>query len=207
VERIDEEKTMLRIRTLVAGVGASLLAIAAGAGAAAAADVPNYTPPPAAAYSPAPAWSWTGPYAGLTGGYAWGAGSDNLASSGWVGGGFVGYNLQTNQNLVVGLEGDVTATSKSGNGWNGTFRGRIGYAWDRFMLYGTGGVAVGGLSDTTTPASATKVGWVVGAGLEAAITDHVTGRVEFRHTDLGAFPSGGSSYTSNDILVGVGFKF
>ena len=196
---------MLRIRTLLAGVGASLLVMAAGA--AAAADLSKYTPPPAAAYTPAPAWSWTGPYAGLVGGYAWANGADNLASSGWVGGGFVGYNLQTNQNLVVGLEGDVTATSKSGNGWNGTFRGRVGYAWDRFMIYGTGGLAVGALSDTTTVQSTTKVGWTAGVGLEAAITDHVTGRVEYRHTDLGAFPSGSSNYTSNDVLVGVGFKF
>ena len=149
----------MRIRNLLASTGASMLTLAAATGFAAAADMPNYEPPPVQAYSPAPAWSWTGPYAGLVGGYAWGKGSDNLTDSGWVGGGFIGYNLQTNQNLVVGLEGDITATSKSGNGWNGTFRGRIGYAWDRFMLYGTGGVAVGGLNDTTTSESATKVGW------------------------------------------------
>jgi len=206
VERIDEEKTMLRIRTLGASLGASLLALVAGAGIASAADVPNYEPPPAAAYTPAPAWSWTGPYAGLVGGYAWGAGGGAAAGNGWVGGGFVGYNLQTNQNLVVGVEGDVTFTGKSGNPWNGTFRGRPGYAWDRFMLYGTAGVAVGSLtSSVTAPTSATNVGWTAGVGLEAALTDRVTGRVEFRHTDLGGFA--GSSYTSNDILVGVGFKF
>ena len=51
-----------------------------------------------------PAWSWTGPYAGLIGGYGWADGSDNLSDSGWIGGGFLGYNLQTNQNLVVGLD-------------------------------------------------------------------------------------------------------
>ena len=194
---------MLRIRTLGASLGASLLAVVAGAGAALAADLstPTYKPPPAQAYSPAPAWSWTGPYAGLVGGFDWGS-----SSSGLAGGVFGGYNLQTNQNLVIGFEGDVTATGKGGtikNPWDATFRGRLGYAWDRFMLYGTGGVAVGGLSNVST--SATKVGWVGGVGLEAALTDKVTGRVEFRHTDLGSF--GGSSYTSNDMLVGVGFKF
>ncbi len=196
---------MLRIRTLGAGLGASLLTVVAGAGVALAADLPNYEPPPAAAYSPAPAWSWTGPYAGLTGGYAWGTAAPGTSSSGWVGGAYLGYNLQTNQNLVVGVEGDVTATSKASNPWNGTFRGRLGYAWDRFMLYGTAGVAVGGVHDTGTPSSATKVGWTAGAGLEAAITDNVTGRIEYRHTDLGTHA--GSSYTSNDVLVGVGFKF
>jgi outer membrane immunogenic protein len=222
VERIDEEKKMLRIRTLLAGAGASLLAMAAGSGIAAAADLSTYEAPPASSpmYSPAPAWSWTGPYAGLVGGYAWGHGAtvnDTYSSNGWAGGGFVGYNLQTNQHLVVGLEGDVMATGKSGsdgagttvkNPWVGTFRGRVGYAWDRFMVYGTGGVAVGGLNASGTVSdSTTKVGWTAGAGLEAALTDKVTARVEYRHTDLGRFTSGGDNFTSNDILVGVGFKF
>lgn len=200
---------MLRTRILLASAGASLLALAAGTGIAAAADLPddNYQAPPAAAYSPTPAYQWTGAYAGLVGGYGWANGSDNLDSNGWIGGGFLGYNVQTNQHLVVGVEGDVTATSKDGNGWDSTLRGRLGYAWDRFMIYGTGGLAVGGLKDTTTSQSTTKVGWTAGAGLEAALSDKVTGRVEYRHTDLGAFPSGGSSYTSDDVLVGVGFKF
>ncbi len=161
-------------------------------------------------YTPTPAYSWTGPYAGLVGGYGWGT------ANGWSGGGFIGYNLQTNQNLVVGLEGDVTFANRSGsaasgadvhNNWNGTVRGRIGYAIDRFMIYGTGGLAVGGLQNTSAPESSTKVGWTAGAGVEVALTEKVTGRIEYRHTDLGAFPSGDSSYTSNDVLVGVGFKF
>ncbi len=204
---------MLRIRTLGACFGASVLAIAAGAGSALAADLsqPNYAPPPAQAYNAAPAWSWTGPYAGLTGGYGWGT----VSNSGWIGGAYAGYNLQTNQNLVIGFEGDATFTGKSGTQsaldvnttWNGTLRGRLGYAVDRFMIYGTGGVAVGGLHSDTAVESTTKVGWTAGAGIEAALTDKVTGRVEYRHTDLGAFPSGGSSYHSDDIMVGVGFKF
>ncbi len=44
-------------------------------------------------------------------------------------------------------------------------------------------------------------------GVRMHATDKVTGRLEYRHTDLGTFPSGGGKYTSNDILVGVGFKF
>ena len=192
---------MQRIRTLGASLGASLLATVAGAGFASAADLsqPSYNPPPQA-YSPAPAWSWTGPYAGLTGGYGW------ANTSGFIGGAYAGYNLQTNRNLVVGFEGDVTATSKSTNPWDATFRGRLGYAWDRFILYGTAGVAVGGLNGAG--ASSTSVGWVGGVGLEAALTDKVTGRIEYRHTDLGTLPgAGGTSSASNDFLVGVGFKF
>jgi outer membrane immunogenic protein len=198
-------KVMWKFRTLLVSVGATLATVAG----ASAADLPdNYVPPPAAAYTPAPAYSWTGPYAGLVGGYGWN-------TAGWSGGGFIGYNLQTNQNLVVGIEGDVTFANKNGtsngydvhNNWNGTVRGRIGYAVDRFMIYGTGGVAVGGLHSDTASESATKVGWTAGAGVEMALTDKVTGRVEYRHTDLGVFPSGGSNVASDDILVGVGFKF
>jgi outer membrane immunogenic protein len=204
---------MLRIRTFLATAGASLMAIAAGTGVAAAADLSTYSPPPAATYSPVPAFTWTGPYAGLTGGYGWGSGT--ASTNGWLGGGFIGYNLQTNQNLVVGIEGDVTFTGKSGgngtttitNGWNSTLRGRVGYAVDRFMIYGTGGLAVGGLSSTVPSESTTKVGWTAGAGIETALTDKVTGRVEYRHTDLGQFPSTGVNYTSDDVMVGVGFKF
>lgn len=191
---------MSRIRTLGASFGASLLALIGGASVASAADLsqPSYNPPPQA-YAPAPAWSWTGPYVGLTGGYGW------ANTSGFIGGAYGGYNLQTNRNLVVGFEGDVTATSKSTNPWDATFRGRLGYAWDRFMLYGTAGVAAGGLSNAGT--STTGVGWVAGVGLEAALTDKVTGRLEYRHTDLGSLPSSGPSSASNDILIGVGFKF
>ena len=59
---------MLNFRTLLVSAGATLATVAG----AYAADLPNYVPPPAAAYTPAPAYSWTGPYAGLVGGYSWG---------------------------------------------------------------------------------------------------------------------------------------
>ena len=200
---------MLRIRTLAAGLAASLLA-AAGAGSASAADLsqPSYNPPPGQAYTPAAAWTWTGPYAGLEGGYGWSSGV--VSTNGWIGGGYAGYNLQTNQHLVIGLEGDIVATSKSNDGlknpWDGSFRGRVGYAWDRYLAYGTAGVAVGGLS--VPGDSETKTGWTAGLGLETAFSNNLTGRVEYRYTDLGRFPSsGGSDYSSNDLLVGVGMKF
>jgi len=185
---------MLRIRTLGAGLAASLL-IAAGAGSAFAADLsqPTYNAPQPA-YTPAQAWSWTGGYAGLIGGYGWGT----VTGNGWIGGAYAGYNLQTNQNLVIGVEGDLVATSKSGNPWDGTFRGRVGYAWDRNLAYGTAGVAVGGVS---SGGGSTRTGWTAGLGLERAFASNVTGRVEYRYTDLG------SGNTSNDLLVGVGLKF
>jgi outer membrane immunogenic protein len=189
---------MLSIRTL----GASAIALVAGSGMAFAADLPGYEPPPPAqVYNPAPAFNWTGPYLGLIGGYAWGT------SAGWMGGAYAGYNFQVDPNWVLGIEGDVTAASKSSNSWDSTVRGRIGYAYDRYLFYGTGGVAFGDIKNNG--ASVTRTGWTAGLGVEAALTQNVTGRIEYRYTDLGTATVGGApvSQTSNDLMVGVGFKF
>jgi outer membrane immunogenic protein len=83
---------------------------------------------------------------------------------GVIGGGHVGYNLQYNRWLVLGLEGSrhtlavpvndvfgdtpgsITATDK-GN-VQGSVRGRIGIAFDRALIYATGGVAFAGFNTT-----------------------------------------------------------
>lgn len=189
---------MLSFRT----IGAGALALTASAGMAFAADLPTYTPPPASqVYNPAPAFSWTGPYLGLTGGYGWGS------SSGLKGGGYAGYNFQINPNWVVGVEGDLMASGQRTNHWDSSVRGRLGYAYDRYLFYGTGGVAFGDIRNNGS--SKTRTGWTLGAGVEAALTNNMTARVEYRYTDLGSTTVGGSSasHNSNDLMVGVGFKF
>jgi outer membrane immunogenic protein len=89
--------------------------------------------------------------------------------------------------------------------WFGTVRGRIGYAWDRVMLYATGGLAYGEvqlagtrtvsgvvlglpLSATTTALGHSQVnaGWTVGAGVEAALVGNWTWKAEYLHVDLGS---------------------
>src|SRR5664280_2764020 len=91
--------------------------------------------------------------------------------------------------------------------WFGTVRGRIGYAWDRVMLYATGGLAygeikvegtntvsgvVGGLPSLPFLAviamghSKVNVGWTVGAGIEGALVDHWTWKAEYLYIDLGS---------------------
>jgi outer membrane immunogenic protein len=207
---------MLRIRRL----GASAIALVAGAGMAVAADFPTYEAPPSSpVYNATSAFTWTGPYAGLTGGYGWGGGT--VSHNGWIAGAYAGYNFQTDTNLVVGVEGDITATGKSGssggvtvsNPWNGTVRGRIGYAADRFLLYGTGGLALGrvkAVSAGPTTETATRAGWTAGVGVEAALSQNIVARGELRHTSLGSttFPSAGTvSTSSNDVMVGIGFKY
>ncbi|HET7715817.1 MAG TPA: outer membrane protein [Bauldia sp.] len=213
---------MSRIRVL----GASLVALMVGVGGAAAADI--YAPPPAAEviYNPAPAFSWTGGYAGGLVGYEWG-GADvkngpSLDPDGWMGGVFGGYNFQTSNMFVVGLEGDITlsgAEDKGGgvkveNNWNGTIRARAGIAVNRFLIYGTGGLAVGNVKVSTggTSDSSTHAGWTIGAGIEAAFSDSVIGRLEYRYTDLGSHnyataPKTNVDFNSSQVMAGVGFKF
>jgi outer membrane immunogenic protein len=209
---VNEERIM-RIRTMGAGV----IALTVSAGAALAADLPRYQPPPAApVYTPTSAFNWTGPYVGLTGGYSWGSGNGN----GWLGGAYLGYNFQLDPNWVAGIEGDFTFNGKTNtsgpntfsNPWNSTVRGRIGYAYDRFLFYGTGGVAFGSQKVTgANNAETTKVGWTAGLGAEAALTNNVTARVEWRYTDLGSttYSNGPVTVggTSNDLMLGVGVKF
>jgi outer membrane immunogenic protein len=191
-------------------------------GIALAADIPPpYTPPPPLTpVAPAPTvFSWTGYYVGATAGFGWAG--DTIDNEGWIAGGYAGANLQLNSNIVIGLEGDFTFTGKEGtsgtttvsNPWNTTLRGRVGYAFNRLMIYGTAGVAVGRLEvdDTVGPTSeeATRVGWTAGAGVEAALTDNIIGRLEYRFTDLGSetFAPGSISYSSHDVMAGISFKF
>jgi outer membrane immunogenic protein len=213
---------MARFRFL----GASLIALSAAAGPALAADISqdSYTPPPDVTYNPEPAFSWTGLYLGGLAGYGWGnvdTDTGDFDADGFLGGVYTGYNYQFPSNVVIGIEGDVTYHDQEGSGggvsantdWNGTLRPRLGYAFDRFMPYITGGLAVGNVeaSDATSSDSGTAVGWTAGAGVETAITDNVTARVEYRYTDLGSdaisIDSGDVDVSSHAVMVGLGFKF
>lgn len=111
------------------GLLLSTVALVALAGSAFAADLPSRKEAPVYV-APAPAFTWTGFYVGadiggafgstqLTnfGGYPWT--SHSMDESGVMGGGFVGYNYQLNQNFVLGVEGDFQGTSASANfAWN-----------------------------------------------------------------------------------------
>ncbi len=122
------------------------------------------------------------------------------SADGFVGGGQVGYNYQftPGSGVVVGLEADAqyvdfgrdrnrfAATGPiaaqqvfnpngvAGLDYFGTVRGRLGYAWDRTLVYATGGFAYGsgGGRDFGLPNSSRdefQTGWVVGGGVEYAI--------------------------------------
>ena len=122
-------------------------------------------------------YSWTGFYIGINGGGEFGhsnwsnaLGSNGFSPDGAVVGGTVGYNYQMGQS-VFGLEGDVdwsdirgtttggvcTGTScETRNQWLATTRGRLGYAFGRFMPYVTGGAAFGDIEQFRRPVSAAR---------------------------------------------------
>jgi outer membrane immunogenic protein len=160
-------------------------------------------------------------------------GSDSVKPKGIIGGGQIGYNWQFSPNWVAGLEADWQASGEKAShsftnpfsftssaslvtgtavtdyeakiSWFGTLRGRIGYAWDRVMLYATGGLAYGEikLAGTNTVSgtagalgpflavtamghSKVNAGWTVGAGIEGALVDHWTWKAEYLYMDLGS---------------------
>lgn len=177
-----------------------------------AADLPRgiyKAPPPPPAVL---AYSWSGLYAGVNGGFAWGKAEVSNATGsfqtgnqdGWLLGGTLGYNIQTGS-VVWGVEGDLDyafikgnatnfATCGAGgncevkNSWLATARGRLGFAWDRFLLYGTGGGAFAGAKITpSTGGSATRstTGWTVGGGAEYGLAAAWTVKLEYLYADLG----------------------
>jgi outer membrane immunogenic protein len=190
-------------------------------------------PAKAPAYLPPPPYNWTGFYVGINGGGGWGRSdfsapfsTGSFDTSGGLVGGTLGYNWQMGQ-AVFGLEGDVDWSNIRGsavcgggvtvcetrNDWLGTFRGRLGYAFDRFLPYVTGGLAVGDIKTSIAGLGGTndtKAGWTVGGGIEAAIAGPWTAKVEYLYVDLGR---GGSilgsdaKFTTNIVRAGLNYRF
>jgi outer membrane immunogenic protein len=83
-------------------------------------------------------------------------------------------------------------------------RGRFGVAFGRFLVFGTGGWAWGDPSISYALLGGAPLvsnggnssGWTAGLGLEYALTDHVSARVEYRFTDLA---KAGFVNVANDI--------
>ncbi|MEZ0171164.1 outer membrane protein [Microvirga sp. TS319] len=135
--------------------------------------------------------------------------SSKGSNGGFVGGGQIGYNYQLvpGTGLVVGLETDLQyadlgnkttyvagspaalSGSSSGGNYFGTVRGRLGYAFDRFLVYGTGGFAYGDVGSRSWGPLAgnrgTEVGYTLGGGLEYALTNNWTAKVEALYVSLG----------------------
>ena len=97
-----------------------------------------------------------------------------------------------------------------------TIRARVGGTFDRFLVYGTGGIAFADLETKVRGSGSkteNKVGWTLGAGIETAFTDNIVGRLEYQYLDFGDNSTniGGtrvkSSFTDNVVRAGVAYKF
>jgi outer membrane immunogenic protein len=175
---------------------------------------------------------------------------------GFIGGGQIGYNMQFGM-FVAGIEADISYTDRSTTQsyfspvtfgaalagtrstfsqdleYFGTVRGRLGVAFDRALIYATGGLAYGEVSyqadffnspgalQFTGRKSGVEVGYTIGAGVEYAFTNNITLKAEYLYYDLGsqdvlvnAIPGVGlNSYTSrfetngHIARVGLNYKF
>lgn len=204
------------------------------AGGAMAADVVEAPPP--APVAEIPLFTWTGGYVGIQGGYAWGDASvtdpfvpsNGKSANGGMLGGFIGYNWQAGSNVVLGVEGDINAVWNDqdidfggaplsvGNDYLASIRGRLGYSWDRALIFATGGVAFTNLSANADvgpfniDASKDFTGWTIGAGVDYAFTDNWVGRLEYRYYDFGdtdLFENANFDVHFNTVTVGVAYKW
>jgi outer membrane immunogenic protein len=205
---------------------ASTVALVAATGAKAADAVIEQEPAPVVV---APTFTWNGAYIGGQVGYGWGKAdfsgdvftNDSVKPDGFLGGLYAGYNFDLGNNVVLGIDGDITYNDLSKGirvynddlevgsfenklRWSGAVRARAGYAFDRFLPYIAGGVAFGDVKIT---------GWTVGGGVDYAATDNLIVRLEYRYTDYGDknIDFGGLSvkndFKTNEVRLGVAYKF
>jgi outer membrane immunogenic protein len=136
---------------------------------------------------------------------------DTNRGTGVLAGGTIGYNYQGWGPWVVGIEADYSmASAQTGPSvnWNfgggngqasisslGTLRARLGWSSDHTLLFITGGLAWGDITSTATSHvpqnscrqgfSGTNTGWTFGGGVEHALTDHFTVKLEALYVDFG----------------------
>jgi outer membrane immunogenic protein len=125
--------------------------------------------------------------------------------NGAIYGAHVGYNFQRG-NLVFGLEAGINGSDIDGStdvlvfgkserelDWYATATARLGYAVDKVLFYGFGGVAWGTINTTlsvpllnaSVSGESEHVGWTAGLGVEYAMTERFSVRVEYSHVDFG----------------------
>jgi outer membrane immunogenic protein len=227
LERPRKEKDVKKILLTTT----ALLALATAPAMAADMAARPYTKAPAAAIA---INNWTGFYIGAMGGYAQ-ENSNGLGSlSGGFAGGTLGYNWQSGP-LVLGIEADGAWADVGATVGNpaflalearirsmGTVRGRVGYAFDQVLIYGTGGYAWadnrmtftgpgGSLSD-----SKFHSGWTAGAGVEVMFAPKWSVKAEYLYRSFdsqnyfaGIAPPGLASGTLNlnSVQLGVNYHF
>jgi outer membrane immunogenic protein len=230
---------------VVVAAGVALVSISAQA-----ADMRYPAPaaaPAATAYTQ-PYFDWSGFYVGGFAGGSYGLwtatldrnddhGTTKQGASGFSGGGFVGWNYRLDPRLYVGFEADLGMTSASQNnnifdndtsrseyGAFGSVRARIGYAFDRLLVYGTTGVAFANIKNEIQKgrndgeqlvwSEDMRAGLAVGGGAEYAFTRNLFGRAEYQYNYFGSVnltnADGNPAQFKNElhhVRVGLGYRF
>jgi outer membrane immunogenic protein len=229
------------MRLKLIGTAVAALSLLATTFSAQAADIPR--PVYKGVRSVVAYYNWTGFYLGINAGYGWGSSTWDFAGlipvgpistspKGWMIGLTLGYNYQVGS-FVFGLEGDVDWSNVKGssacgafscetsNEWLTTFRGRLGYAIDRFLPYVTGGLAYGQVKASSTDplfpgTTSRQLGWTAGVGLEYAFLGNWTAKIEYLYVDLGRFDCGLScsivapdnvTFREHMVRAGINYKF
>jgi outer membrane immunogenic protein len=146
-------------------------------------------------------------------------GATKTLGDGFLIGGTLGYNHQVG-NFVFGLEADLsyvdlgktqtttlgglTTTLSQDMTYFGTVRGRLGVAFDRLLVYATGGLAYADQDAVTNLSglggvwsggkSDTRFGYTLGAGMEYALDRNWSAKIEYLYYDLGK-----ANYTSPQV--------
>lgn len=196
---------------LLSGIVVATLTSVVALASANAADM--YRAPDVGGYKDGPAFvgvNWSGLYVGVNGGYGWANSSSyGFQPSGGFGGGQIGYNWQGiwNPHLVLGVEADIEGADitdsyyghQASVNYFGTIRGRIGYAFDRALVYATGGFAYGEVQDSAFGASltSTETGYTVGGGVEYKILPNWSAKAEYDFVSLDAGNSGANLSLNN----------
>jgi outer membrane immunogenic protein len=257
-QSVQENGVGMIMKKLLLGSAAVAALFAAGPGMAAdlkPAPAPVYTKAPMMA----PLYDWTGFYIGGRGVYSW-THTDSTTTdiptgvafaptsedrSAAHGGGQIGFDYMTSSRIVFGVVADVisgssnTTTTSNAAGTlvstgktneSGSVRGRVGYAFDTLLLYGTGGWAwsngsstrtqVVGTVNLATPGTVETVstshsGWTAGAGLDYAFAPNWDVFAEYRYTNFQALSvthplaarSTNSTTTANSIAAGLNYRF
>lgn len=159
------------------------------------------------------------------------------SSDGLAGGLYAGYNWQFNRNWIYGIEADLGVTNASQHnqvfdndntdseiGMFGSLRGRIGYAVDRTLFFGTAGFAFANISQNIQKGrnageqvvweDQTATGYILGGGIEYAFDNNWVGRAEYLYSNYGNVTlynaDGNRAEFANDmslLRVGLSHKF
>ncbi len=193
---------------------------------------------PTKSSAPVPFLNWTGFYVGGHLGYGRGHANDsfadpvtagsNKALGSLFGGLQLGYNHVLKSGILLGIESDLSfpnflsaddvvrsritpqGTLSEKIDYVGRLRGRAGYAFDNWLVYGTGGFAwsqarfieTSDLTGDEDKALRMRGGWVLGAGAEVAIAPDWSARLEYLYDNFGkaavTMPSGARSESTFD---------